>query len=86
MKLVRILLILALAVSLLAVTACDKNPPADTTEDTTAAVEGVTTEAPADVPAAKVVVTLTVKDQDGNVMPEAVLTKAAIFQMSLLWS
>jgi hypothetical protein len=37
MKLVRILLILALAVSLLAVTACDKNPPADTTEDTTAA-------------------------------------------------
>lgn len=74
MKLVRILLILALAVSLLAVTACDKNPPADTTEDTTAAVEGVTTEAPADVPAAKVVVTLTVKDQDGNVMPEAVLT------------
>ena len=74
MKLVRILLILALAVSLPAVTACDKNPPADTTEDTTAAVEGVTTEAPADVPAAKVVVTLTVKDQDGNVMPEAVLT------------
>ena len=74
MKLVRILLILVLAVSLLAVTACDKNPPADTTEDTTAAVEGVTTEAPADVPAAKVVVTLTVKDQDGNAMPEAVLT------------
>ena len=74
MKLVRILLILALAVSLLAVTACDKNPPANTTEDTTAAVEGVTTEAPADVPAAKVVVTLTVKDQDGNPMAEAVLT------------
>ena len=74
MKLVRILLILALAVSLLAVTACDKNPPADTTEDTTAAGEEATTEAPTDAPAAKVEVTLTVKDQDGNAMPEAVLT------------
>ena len=74
MKLVRILLILALAVSLLAVTACDKNPPADTTEDTTAAVEEATTEAPTDAPAAKVEITLTVKDQDGNAMPEAVLT------------
>ena len=74
MKLVRILLILALAVSLLAVTACDKNPPADTTEDTTAAGEEATTEAPTEAPAAKVEVTLTVKDQDGNAMPEAVLT------------
>ena len=74
MKLVRILLILALAVSLLAVTACDKNPPADTTEDTTASVEEATTEAPTEAPAAKVEVTLTVKDQDGNAMPEAVLT------------
>lgn len=70
MKLVRILLILALAVSLLAVTACDKNPPADTTEDTTATGE----EAPTETPAAKVEITLTVKDQDGNAMPEAVLT------------
>ena len=74
MKLVRILLILALAVSLLAVTACDKNPPADTTEATTAAGEEATTEAPTEAPAAKVEVTLTVKDQDGNAMPEAVLT------------
>lgn len=74
MKLVRILLILALAVSLLAVAACDKNPPADTTEDTTAAGEEATTEAPTETPAAKVEVTLTVKDQDGNAMPEAVLT------------
>ena len=74
MKLVRILLILALAVSLLAVTACDKNAPADTTEDTTAAGEEATTEAPTDAPAAKVEITLTVKDQDGNAMPEAVLT------------
>ena len=74
MKLVRILLILALAVSLLAVTACDKNTPSDTTEDTTAAGEEATTEAPTDAPAAKVKVTLTVKDQDGNAMPEAVLT------------
>ena len=74
MKLVRILLILALAVSLLAVTACDKDTPADTTEDTTAAGEEATTEAPTETPAAKVEVTLTVKDQDGNAMPEAVLT------------
>ena len=74
MKLVRILLILALAVSLLAVAACDKNPPADTTEDTTAAGEEATTAAPPAAPAAKVEVTLTVKDQDGNAMPEAVLT------------
>ena len=74
MKLVRILLILALAVSLLAVTACDKDTPADTSEDTTAAVEEGTTEAPTEAPAAKVEVTLTVKDQDGNAMPEAVLT------------
>ena len=74
MKLVRILLILALAVSLLAVAACDKNTPSDTSEDTTAAVEEGTTEAPTEAPAAKVEVTLTVKDQDGNAMPEAVLT------------
>lgn len=74
MKLVRILLILALAVSLLAVVACDKNTPSDTTEDTTAAGEEVTTEAPTETPAAKVEVTLTVKDQDGNPMAEAVLT------------
>ena len=74
MKLVRILLILALAVSLLAVAACDKNTPSDTTEDTTAAGEEVTTEAPTEAPAAKVEVTLTVKDQDGNPMAEAVLT------------
>lgn len=74
MKLVRILLILALAVSLLAVSACDKNTPSDTTEDTTASVEEATTEAPTETPAAKVEITLTVKDQDGNAMPEAVLT------------
>ena len=74
MKLVRILLILALAVSLPAVTAGDKDTPADTSEDTTAAVEEGTTEAPTEAPAAKVEVTLTVKDQDGNAMPEAVLT------------
>lgn len=74
MKLVRILLILALAVSLPAISACDKNTPSDTTEDTTAAVEEGTTEAPTEAPAAKVEVTLTVKDQDGNAMPEAVLT------------
>ena len=74
MKLVRILFILALAVSLLAVAACDKNTPSDTTEDTTAAGEEATTEAPTEAPAAKVEVTLTVKDQDGNPMAEAVLT------------
>lgn len=74
MKLVRILLILALAVSLLAVSACDKDTPSDTSEDTTAAGEEATTEAPTEAPAAKVEITLTVKDQDGNAMPEAVLT------------
>ena len=74
MKLVRILFILALAVSLLAVSACDKDTPSDTSEDTTAAGEEATTEAPTEAPAAKVEITLTVKDQDGNAMPEAVLT------------
>lgn len=74
MKLIRILLILTLTVSLLAVTACDKNKPDNTPEDTTVGGEEITTEAPTEAPAAKVEVTLTVKDQEGNPMAEAVLT------------
>ena len=41
MKLIKILLILSLAVSLLTFAACDKDTPSDTTEDTTAAGEEV---------------------------------------------
>ena len=74
MKIIKILLALALAVSLLAVTACDKDTPSDTTEDTTVTGEEATTETPTEAPAAKVEVTMTVKDQDGNPMSEAVVT------------
>lgn len=74
MKIIKILLALALAVSLLAVTACDKDTPSDTTEDTTVTGEEATTETPTEAPAAKVEVTMTVKDQDGNPMAEAVVT------------
>lgn len=75
MKLIKILLILSLAVSLLTFTACDKDTPSDhTTEDTTVAGEETTTEAPTEAPAAKVEVTLTIKDQDGDAMSEAVVT------------
>ena len=74
MKLIKILLILSLAVSLLTFAACDKDTPSDTTEDTTAAGEEATTEAPTEAPAAKVEVTLTIKDQDGDAMSEAVIT------------
>lgn len=74
MKIIKILLALALAVSLLAVTACDKDTPSDTTEDTTVTGEEATTETHTEAPAAKVEVTMTVKDQDGNPMAEAVVT------------
>ena len=74
MKIIKILLALALSVSLLAVTACDKDTPSDTTEDTTVTGEEATTETPTEAPAAKVEVTMTVKDQDGNPMAEAVVT------------
>lgn len=81
MKLIRILLILALTVSLLAVTACNGDDPADTTpEETTAVPDETTSENTTDAPAAKVEVTLTVKDQDGNPVAEAVVTVLPAFE------
>ena len=75
MKQFRILLISVLAVSLLAMTACTGGDTTDpSTEETTAVSTEATTEAPTAAPAEKVNVKLTVKDQDGNLMPEAVLT------------
>ncbi len=75
MKLIRILLILALAATIMAACACNSG---DTTEPTPEDSTAANTEAPAeettDAPAAKVDVTLTVKDQDGKPMPEVVIT------------
>lgn len=74
MKIIRILLIGALAVSLLTAAACDRGNPDDTTPEDTTVSSDVTTEVPTDAPAVKVDVTLTIKDQDGNPVPEAVVT------------
>ncbi len=75
MKYLRILLISILAVGLLTATACkggDTTEP--TTEEMTATSTEAATESPTTASREKVSVTLTVKDQDGNVMPETVLT------------
>jgi hypothetical protein len=72
-RLIALLLILLLSVA--ALVACDGKKPADTTpSDTTVGENEQPTEAPTEAPAAKVNVTLTVKDQDGNPMAEAVMT------------
>ena len=73
LRLIAILLLLALSAMVLM--ACDGNKPTDTTpSDTTAEGNEQTTEASTDAPATKVNVTLTIKDQDGNPMAEAVIT------------
>lgn len=73
LRLIAILLLLALSAVVLM--ACDGNKPTDTTpSDTTAEGNEQTTEASTDAPATKVNVTLTIKDQDGNPMAEAVIT------------
>ena len=76
MKYIRLIAVLMiLALSVMTLMACDGNKPTDTTpSDTTAEGNEQTTEAPTDAPAAKVNVILTVKDQDGNPMAEAVIT------------
>ena len=73
LRLIAILLLLALSAMVLM--ACDGNKPTDTTpSDTTAEGNEQTTEASTDAPATKVNVTLTIKDQVGNPMAEAVIT------------
>ena len=74
MKLIRILLISALAASLLAVTACVGDTPSETTSEDLAVTTEAPTEETTEATAAKVEVTLNVKDQDGNPMAEAVVT------------
>ena len=72
-RLIAALLILLLAAA--ALLACNGDTPTESTpSDTTAEGNGAATEAPTEAPADKVEVTLTVKDQDGNPMAEAVLT------------
>ena len=72
-RLIAALLILTLSAA--ALIACNGETPDDSTpSDTTAVQEDATTEAPTDVPAPKVDVALTVKDQDGNPMAEAVVS------------
>ena len=71
-RLIAILLILLLSVTILV--ACNKEQTGIIPTDTTEEGNQVTTEAPTEAPTAKVNVTLTVKDQDGNPMAEAVLT------------
>ena len=73
LRLIAILLLLALSAMVLM--ACDGNKPTDTTpSDTTAEGNEQTTEASTDAPATKVNVTLTIKDQEGTPMAEAVIT------------
>jgi hypothetical protein len=72
-RLIAVMLILTLSVAVLI--ACNGDKPTDSTSsDTTEANDGATTEAPTEALAPKVDVTLTVKDQDGNPMAEAVVT------------
>ena len=67
------LLILTLTVGIMA--ACDRGQTSETTpNDTAADVTDASTETPTEAPAAKVDVTLIIKDQDGNPMNEAVVT------------
>lgn len=74
MKHIRLALLLLVALSVIALAACDKGNPADTTAQDTAAPTEAPTEAPTQPAVEKVSVTLTVKDQEGNPMPETVLT------------
>lgn len=74
MKHIRLALLLLVALSVIALAACDKGNPADTTAQDTAAPTEAPTEAPTQPAVEKVSVTLVIKDQDGNVMPEAVIT------------
>lgn len=75
MKLFRIFIICALTAMILAVTAC--NSGSQTTDSTDVPTGNTTvsgTEAPTEPSASKVEVMLTVKDQDGNPMVEAVVS------------
>ena len=69
-----LLLLLALITGMLI--ACNGDQPADTTaaDDTSAQATEAPTEAPTDAPVVKVDVILTIKDQDGIPMNEAVIT------------
>jgi len=67
--------LLVLLLSAMAFVACNGGQTTESTpSDTTAEGNGAATETPTDAPADKVEVTLTVKDQEGNPMAEAVLT------------
>lgn len=75
MKLFRLFIICALAALILAVTACNNSSQTtDPTDESTGNTTVSETEAPTETPASKVEVTLTVKDQDGNPMVEAVVS------------
>lgn len=70
-----IVALLVLLLSAMAFVACNGGQTTESTpSDTTAEGNGAATETPTDAPAHKVEVTLTVKDQEGNPMAEAVLT------------
>ncbi len=72
-RLIAVLLVLLL--SALAFVACNGGEPSESTpSDTTAEGNGPATEAPTEAPASKVEVTLSIKDQDGNPMSQAVIT------------
>lgn len=58
---------------IMALTACGGNQPADTQPKGTT-VDATVTEAPTETPIVKVDVTLVIQDQDGNLIPEAVIT------------
>ena len=78
MKQIRLSLTLLLLLSLVTcvLLGCNGDQPADTTatDDTAVQVTEAPTEAPTDAPTVKVDVTLTIKDQDGAPMTEAVIT------------
>ena len=68
-------LLLVLALCAFALMSCQREQTSETTvADVTATPTEAPTEAPTETPAAKVDVTLTVKDQDGNPMNETVIT------------
>lgn len=69
-----IMLLLTVLLSAAILVACNGDTPADTTTTDSTTSADVTTEAPTDAAPEKVTVTITIKDQDGNVMPEAVIT------------
>lgn len=72
-RLIAVLLVLLL--SAMAFVACNGGEPSESTpSDTTAEGNGPATEAPTEAPASKVEVTLSIKDQDGNPMSQAVIT------------